>query len=339
MNTTLPRAFAYGLFSACVLAALFLHAIPALIAGLLAFILTRAILQRLRAFNSTGWVIGHEALAGLLVGAGSLALLAAIGVGAAHALAGESPSAMLMMLADTLQQVKHYLPEALASQAPDSLGELKEMLVHNLKAHANQLAGVGKSAVHGLVLTLVGWLVGVLAALHAVKPAGSTDELPAFEGAWFRLWTSMGDVFRNVAVAQAKIALLNASLTGVFLLLIMPLLGWPVPYAKTLVLATFLCGLLPVVGNLISNSLITIMALTVAFPAALTALAFLVISHKLEYLISARIQGHSLGASVWELLIALFAMETVFGPAGMVFAPIIYAFTKTELKHLGWLRS
>lgn len=339
MKTTLPRTVAYGLFSACVLAALMLHAIPAFIAGLLAFILTRAILQRLRGFDLSGWLIGHEALAGLLVGAGSLALLVAVGAGVAHALAGESPSAMLMMLADTLQQVKRYLPEALASQAPDSLGELKEMFVHNLKAHANQLAGVGKSAVHGLVLTLVGWLVGVLAALHSVGPDDQQDDVPVFEHTWFRLWASMGDVFRNVAVAQAKIALMNAVLTGVFLLVVMPLCGWHVPYAKTLVLATFLCGLLPVVGNLISNSLITIMALTVSFPAALSALAFLVISHKLEYLISARIQGHSLGASVWELLIALFAMETVFGPAGMVFAPIIYAFAKTEMKHLGWIRS
>jgi predicted PurR-regulated permease PerM len=33
----------------------------------------------------------------------------------------------------------------------------------------------------------------------------------------------------------------------------------------------------------------------------------------------------------------LFAFEIMFGPAGMVAAPVIYAFVKAELKRIRWL--
>jgi len=140
-----------------------------------------------------------------------------------------------------------------------------------------------------------------------------------------------------VAWAQTKIAAINATLTGVYLLAVMPALGWNLPYVKTLILATFLFGLLPVVGNIVSNTLICTIALSVAFPAAVISAVFLLVIHKLEYFLSARIQGHRIGAKVWELLIVLFAFEIMFGPAGMVAAPVIYAFVKAELKRIRWL--
>lgn len=336
MTQSIQRASAYGLFFACLLGALLFHAIPALIAGLLSFTLTLVLVSRIRQGGSR-WVISHELAAGLLMGAGSLTVLAALSVGLMKFLAGESPAAMMLMLADTLQQAKHYLPAAIADKAPDSLVELKEMAAHALQTHGNQLASLGKSAVHGLILTLVGWLVGVLAAVGYHAPEEGV--LPAYQATWLRLWGSLCNAFSRVALAQSKIALLNASLTAAFLGLAMPAMGWELPYVKTMVLVTFLCGLLPVVGNLISNTLVTVLALSVAFPAAVVALGFLIVSHKLEYLASASIQGHEVGASVWELLIALFAMETLFGPIGMVFAPIGYAFIKAELRYLGWLKS
>jgi predicted PurR-regulated permease PerM len=111
------------------------------------------------------------------------------------------------------------------------------------------------------------------------------------------------------------------------------------PYAATLIVLTFVCGLLPVIGNLISNSLLCTLALSVAFPAAVVSLAFLLLVHKIEYFLSARIQGQEIGASAWELLIVLFAFEVVFGPAGMVAAPVFYAFAIAELRFVGWVDS
>jgi len=40
---------------------------------------------------------------------------------------------------------------------------------------------------------------------------------------------------------------------------------------------------------------------------------------------------------VWELLAVMFVMEAVFGPAGLVAAPLFYAYAKKELQAAGWV--
>lgn len=332
-----PTIAATGLFLAGLLAALTLHAVPALLAGVLAFVLTRRLLARLKRFALPRWMLGHELLAALVVGLCSLAVLAGVAAGIARLLKGESLHDLILTLATTVEQAKHYLPASVADQVPGSVLEIKELLAGKLKEHANIVAGVSTHALHGLVLTLAGWIAGVLAAVRQVAPQPAGADAPAFIAAWHRLWRQFGTSFEQVAFAQSKIAALNATLTAVFLLGVAPLAGWDIPYAKTLVLVTFLCGLLPVVGNLISNTVMCTLALSVSLPAAAAALAFLVVIHKLEYFMAARIQGHEIGAQAWELLIMLFAFEIVFGPAGMVAAPIIYAFAKAELRRMCWL--
>jgi predicted PurR-regulated permease PerM len=58
----------------------------------------------------------------------------------------------------------------------------------------------------------------------------------------------------------------------------------------------------------------------------------LVVVHKLEYFLNARIVGGQIRAHVWELLIAMLAMEAAFGLAGLIAAPIYYAYLKSELE-------
>ncbi len=327
-----------GLFTLCILGALVVHTVPALLAGLLAFVLTRTLLTRLRRWDRNRKLLSHELLSGVIVGVGSLAVLAVTSVLVAQFLGGESLRAFMLTLAETVSQVKQYLPEGLAVYLPDSLLELRAMAAGALKEHANVVAGLGSHIMHSLLLTLIGWITGVLAAVSLSTSAAGSEPQPVFFAEWSRLWALLSNSFKNVAWAQTKIAAINAFMTGSFLLIVMPLLGWHLPYAKTLILATFLLGLIPVVGNLLSNALICTLALSVAFPAALVSLGFLVLIHKLEYFLNARIQGHEIGAKAWELLIVLFTFELLFGPAGMVAAPVIYAFIKADLRRIGWLR-
>jgi predicted PurR-regulated permease PerM len=65
---------------------------------------------------------------------------------------------------------------------------------------------------------------------------------------------------------------------------------------------------------------------------ALGSLLFLVVIHKLEYFLNARIVGSQIRAFAWELLIAMTLMEAAFGIAGVVAAPIYYAYIKSELR-------
>jgi predicted PurR-regulated permease PerM len=141
--------------------------------------------------------------------------------------------------------------------------------------------------------------------------------------------------FELIVFAQVKISAINTALTGLYLLAALPLFGVRLPFAGTLVAVTFVTGLLPVVGNLLSNAVIVVTSLSVSVWVAVASLAFLVVVHKLEYLINARIVGGEIRAAAWEILLALFAFEAAFGVPGVVMAPIVYAYAKGELTDRG----
>jgi predicted PurR-regulated permease PerM len=141
--------------------------------------------------------------------------------------------------------------------------------------------------------------------------------------------------FEAVVFAQVKISAINTTLTALYLWIALPLFGVHLPLSGTLVAVTFLTGLLPVVGNLLSNTAIVVISLGVSIWTAAISLAFLVLIHKLEYVINARIVGAHIQAAAWELLVALVALEAAFGPPGLVLAPILYAYVKRELVDRG----
>ena len=57
----------------------------------------------------------------------------------------------------------------------------------------------------------------------------------------------------------------------------------------------------------------------------------------LEYFLNAHIIGRRIRAQVWELLIAMLALEALFGLAGLISAPVLYAQMKHTLHEHGWL--
>jgi predicted PurR-regulated permease PerM len=94
---------------------------------------------------------------------------------------------------------------------------------------------------------------------------------------------------------------------------------------------TFVVGLLPVVGNLLSNTVIVILSLSISLAVAIASLVFLVVIHKLEYFLNAHLVGTQVQAHAWELLLAMLVMEAAFGIPGLIAAPIYYAYLKSEL--------
>jgi hypothetical protein len=99
--------------------------------------------------------------------------------------------------------------------------------------------------------------------------------------------------FQRVFLAQIRIAALNALLSAIYLAGALPLLGIHLPFTKTMIALTFVMGLLPIVGNLVSNTVVIIISLSYSLPLALGSLAFLVVIHKLEYFD----QGSRMGAA------------------------------------------
>jgi predicted PurR-regulated permease PerM len=191
---------------------------------------------------------------------------------------------------------------------------------------------MGREAGIGVVHLLIGMVIGGIICLREASARGDKTLLLR-EGA--ERVSTLAHAFRGVVFAQVKISAINTVLTAIYLVGILPLLGVQLPYSKALVAVTFFAGLLPVFGNLISNTVIVVVSLSQGFSVAVGSLAFLIVIHKLEYFLNARIVGAEIKASAWELLCAMLAMEAAFGVQGLIAAPIFYAYGKAELRQLG----
>ncbi len=132
--------------------------------------------------------------------------------------------------------------------------------------------------------------------------------------------------FELVMGAQIIISAINAALTSIFVVAV------NLPYASLVIILTFVCGLIPIVGNLISNTIIIGIAFTVSPHLAGWALAFLVVIHKLEYFLNSRIIGGRLDHPMWLMLLSMVIGERLMGISGVVLAPVILSFAKVELK-------
>ncbi len=234
---------------------------------------------------------------------------------------------LLDFLARTVLELREKLPPEIASQLPDGADEIQRALASYLGAKAGALASAGRAWLGGLLYAYVGGIVGALAALgHGTRARG-----PLIRQLAVRV-TRLGDAFRQIVAAQFWIAAFNTSLTAIFLLLVLPLWGMKLPYTAMLITLTFVGGLIPIVGNLICNSVITLVGLSVSPYAAAACLGFLILIHKAEYVINAKVVGQRTHIRVWELLAVLFVAEAVYGPAGLVAAPLFYAYAKKELE-------
>ena len=97
-----------------------------------------------------------------------------------------------------------------------------------------------------------------------------------------------------------------------------------------IIVLTFLCGLLPIIGNIISNTLIVGVGFTVSPNVALFALIFLVLIHKLEYFLNSKIVGDRIKNPMWLTLLGLILGEKLMGIPGMILAPVVLHYIKLE---------
>jgi predicted PurR-regulated permease PerM len=305
-----------------------LELLTALIGGLLVYELMHVLEPRLqfgRLSSTAARLVAAGALSAVII-----ALVVAAVLGAIAFVRSDTGglSALMNRLAEIVETSRAYLPAWMVSSLPSDADGMKNDAVNWLREHARAVGTLGRELGSILLQLVVGMIIGAMIALHDVLP---DRPLPAFAAALLERVRRVADAFRRVVFAQVRIAAINAVLTAFYLVVALPLFGIHLPFAKTLVLVTFVCGLIPVVGNLISNTLIVLVALSRSLVLAVISLAFLVVIHKLEYFLNARIVGAQIRARAWELLIAMLVMEAAFGGAGLVAAPIYYAYLKDEL--------
>ncbi len=135
--------------------------------------------------------------------------------------------------------------------------------------------------------------------------------------------------FHTVMGAQVIISAVNTFFTGAFLGCLW-LFGSPLPYSFVVVVITFLCGLLPIVGNLMSNTVIFSIGLTKSPELAVAALIYLIVLHKFEYFLNSKIIGGRIKNPMWLTLLALLVGERLAGIPGMILAPVVLNYLKLE---------
>lgn len=323
------RLASYALAALALWGILMLHLVSALLAGLLVYEVVEALTPLIRRVipGERARLIAVGFVTVVVVGAIILIVVAALGFYRRDI--GDPQELWDTKLIPLLNKAHEQLPAAITSRLPDSFVDFREQGMGWAHAHAGDLRLVGTTAARVFAHILIGLVLGAIVAIS--HGSGGRPARPLS----FELSTRtmrLAEAFHNIIFAQLKISAINTTLAAIFLLVALPIFGVHVPLAKTLVILTFIVGLLPVVGNLISNVLITIAGLSVSLWVGVAALGFLIVVHKLEYFLNARIVGGQIRARTWELLVAMLVFEAAFGIAGLVAAPIYYAYLKSELE-------
>ena len=213
--------------------------------------------------------------------------------------------------------------ESLRQAVVDTLGQEAQYL--------RNVANFAKSAAAAIVFGILGIVAaGSLFYKTGLDPYRGTHRLKnnLYSICCDKVSTRFRDFYRSFATvmgAQITISLINTALTGIFLVAVR------LPHAPLLIAVTFLCGLVPIVGNLASNTVIVFVALTVSLKLAIVALVFLILIHKLEYLLNSKIIGDRIRNPVWLTLIALILGERLMGIPGLILAPVVLNYLRVEM--------
>ncbi|HJV61722.1 MAG TPA: AI-2E family transporter [Albitalea sp.] len=323
---------ALAMMAAALLLVLLLRLFLVLVIGLATYALHRGLTRVLARWVSVK--AARRVALGIL-----LLLFAAAGVAIASATSHVTSSStddglprFMHFMADSLERLRSTLPPWITEHLPETPADLQAAGAGWLREHASAVQVMGYHTLRALAYVLAGIVIGLLASVQA--PGWPRGDRP-FAAAWRDRLAQLEEAFVRVAAAQLRIALLNTVFTAIYLLAVLPALGHPLPFRGTLVALTFVAGLLPIVGNLVSNTAIVLTSLSVAPWLALLSLGYLIAIHKLEYFLNAHIVGERISVPSYELLAAMLVFEAAFGLPGLVAAPIYYAWATRELRRCG----
>lgn len=311
---TKPVRISYWFIAATFVLVGVLHLGTPLLAALFSFLL----LERLHFVRSKWLAIGIFALI-LLAGSAALGRFTAQAVVALPAVA-EKAIPSIIDYADTKGVALPFTDWA----------SFKEVALQGAKSQFQYVGRVATGATRELVFLIIGIVVAASLFLNSAvdldraKHRIRNNLYSLTSEAIAERFATFYQSFATVMGAQLVISLINTVLTAVFVLVT------GLPNAVVVIGVTFLCGMIPVVGNLISNTIIVAIAFTVSPRMALAALGFLVVVHKLEYFLNSKIIGDRIRNPVWLTLLGLILGERLMGIPGMILAPVLLNYLKVE---------
>lgn len=225
------------------------------------------------------------------------------------------------------------LPEDIIESADPGASAKKETIKwvrESVRAQAGSLGNFARVATKEFAFLLIGFVVAISIFLNPqIDLSHGTyrveSNLYSFAtGEIVARFRSFNESFSRVVSAQFIISTLNTGFTAIYVLCV------GLPYAPLMIALTFLCGMLPIIGNLISNAAIVALSFRVSPQLAGASLVFLIVLHKFEYFLNSKIIGERIKNPVWLTLLGLIIGERLMGIPGMILAPVILDFIKNE---------
>jgi predicted PurR-regulated permease PerM len=314
-----PKRFSYLFMIGVLVLAGTLHLGTALLATLFAFFALTSLRFLKRGGQWLAIVIFVLAVAGAAYGAGYFV----------RQTVRDLPEIADKAIPSVIQLARHYHVE-LPFTDYDSLKDRAREIVSSQTSYLAGVAKVARGATNQFVFLIVGFVVAISLFLHPGFDSGPRRP-PQGENLYTACCNQVAarvqvfyQSFATVMGAQVLISAINTVLTAGFAL------ATHLPYTVVVLGVTFCCGLLPVVGNLISNTIIVAIALTVSPNLALAALIFLIAIHKLEYFLNSKIVGWRIRNPLWLTLLALVIGEKLMGVPGMILAPVVLNYVRLE---------
>ena len=247
------------------------------------------------------------------------------------------------MVARFVRATMHTLPQIASTAIPriivlaeshgidlpfDNVYELREMAIQKIKEHAEGITKTSGVLTERFFHILIVIFVAILAFFSPPTPSDRTNFFDELGHELAERMRTLMSGFEKVLGAQVIISAAYTVLTLAFLIA----MGFT--HRIFLTLATFLFGVMPIIGNIISNALIVATGLTISTHHAAFALVFLVLIHKSGYFVYGRVLGSSMHVPMWQTLLAILIGEVVMGVPGIILAPTLLHYAKEELRTL-----
>jgi len=209
----------------------------------------------------------------------------------------------------------------------DDKESLQDVVLNALGQAKGYVGNFAKLATKEFLILVAGVVIAVGIFLQRQPVAAATGVATLYsrcDALIMSRFRSFYESFETVMGAQLIISAINTAATSAFVF------AFQLPHAGVVIPLTFICGLLPIVGNLLSNTLILGIAFTLSPKIAVWALLFLIVVHKLEYFLNSKIIGSRIRHPMWLTLIALILGESLMGIPGIILAPVVLNFLKVE---------
>lgn len=231
----------------------------------------------------------------------------------------------LQTVLGSITDVRNKMPGFISKKLPQSAADL-EIIVSNLTANLNQhIMGLSGSSINYFFQSLFAFIISI--SLLQKKTETNSPMILSLKNNFSDFIQS----FKVLMGAQVYVALWNAIWLTIYLFAILPAFDIEISYRKTLIILTLFISLIPALGNVISNTALLILCLPFGVYVILASLIFMILIHKAEYLINAKIIGQQSNANVVEILLSLIIFELIFGIDGLILGPVTYAYVKNFL--------